>query len=210
MATSGPIKPNHKAIKAYYEALKTYARQDVGHESAVRSAFQNLLDETGRRMGWTLIPELSETAEGQKEGKNVRPDGTLRDDYYITRGYWEAKDTDDNLETEIKRKIAKGYPLGNTIFEDTRQAYLYQNGQLAKKADITEPQALADLLSAFFAYTEPAHESFSKAIDEFQERVPDLAAGWLRRSTRPIAAILASSRRLRRFTTSAAARSTRT
>jgi predicted helicase len=177
MATSGPIKPNHKAIKSYYEALKTYVRQDVGHESALRSAFQSLLDETGRRMGWTLIPELRETAQRQSEGKTVRPDGTLRDDYYITRGYWEAKDTDDNLETEIKRKIARGYPLGNTIFEDTRQAHLYQNGQLARKADITQPQPLADLLNAFFSYTEPAHESFSKAIGEFQERVPDLARG---------------------------------
>ena len=173
MATSGAIKPNHKAIKSYYEALKTYVRQDVGHESALRSAFQNLLDETGRRMGWTLIPELPETAHRQSEGKTVRPDGTFRDDYYITRGYWEAKDTDDHLETEIKRKIAKGYSLGNTIFEDTRQAYLYQNGQLAMKADITQPQRLADLLTAFFSYTEPAHEDFGKAIGEFHERAPD-------------------------------------
>ena len=45
------------------------------------------------------------------------------------------------------------------------------------KADLTKPQALADLLNAFFAYTEPAHEDFGKAIGEFQERVPDLARG---------------------------------
>ncbi len=31
--------------------------------------------------------------------------------------------------------------------------------------------------SAFFAYTEPAHEDFGKAIGEFQQRVPDLARG---------------------------------
>ena len=171
-----PIKPTHKAIKAYYEALKAYARQDVGHESALRSAFQNLLDETGRRMRLDPDPRTRRDRRGA-EGKTVRPDGTFRDDYYITRGHWEAKDTDDNLETEIKRKIAKGYPLGNTIFEDTRQAFLYQNGQLAMKADITQPQALADLLNAFFSYTEPAHENFGKAIGEFQERVPDLARG---------------------------------
>jgi len=41
------------------------------------------------------------------------------------------------------------------------------------KADITQAQALADLLSAFFSYTEPAHEDFGKAIGEFQERAPD-------------------------------------
>ena len=73
MGTSGPIKPNHKAIMAYYQALKSYARQDVGHESALRSAFQNLLDETGRRLGWTVIPELCKTAEGCGLIRGVHP-----------------------------------------------------------------------------------------------------------------------------------------
>ncbi len=173
MSTAKKIKPTDKAIKAYYEALQAYQRQDVAHETATSTAFQTLLDQIGRRFGWTLIPQLTDTAAE----RSIRPDGTFRDDYYITRGHWEAKDTQDNLETEIKRKIAKGYPLGNTIFEDTRQGYLYQDGQLAMKAELAKPQALADLLSAFFAYTEPAHEDFSKAIGEFQERVPDLARG---------------------------------
>ena len=173
MSTAKKITPTDKAIKAYYEALQAYQRQDVEHETATSTAFQTLLEQVGRRFGWTLIPQLTDTAGG----RSIRPDGTFRDDYYITRGYWEAKDTQDNLETEIKRKIAKGYPLGNTIFEDTRQGYLYQDGQLTLKADLAKPQALADLLNAFFAYTEPAHEDFSKAIGEFQERVPDLARG---------------------------------
>ena len=96
------------------------------------TAFQTLLDQVGRQFGWTLIPQLTDTVAG----RTIRPDGTFRDDYYITRGYWEAKDTHDNLETEIQRKIAKGYPLSNTIFEDTRQGYLYQDGQLAMKAEL--------------------------------------------------------------------------
>ena len=29
----------------------------------------------------------------------------------LPRGYWEAKDTQDDLETEIRKKKAKGYPL---------------------------------------------------------------------------------------------------
>jgi hypothetical protein len=36
----------------------------------------------------------------------------------LHRGYWEAKDSDGKLDSEIKKKIAKGYPLTNTIFED--------------------------------------------------------------------------------------------
>jgi predicted helicase len=171
--TNPAIKPNHKAIKAYYEALKAYDRQDVQHETALRSAFQNLLEQLGRQFGWTLIPELSDKAAG----KAIRPDGTFRDDYYITRGHWEAKDSHDHLEAEITKKIVKGYPTGNIIFEDTRQAQLYQNGERAMIVDLTDAKQLADLLKAFFAYTEPAHEDFGKAIDEFKERVPDLALG---------------------------------
>ena len=171
--TNPAIKPNHKAIKAYYEALQAYDRQDVEHETALRTAFQSLLEQLGRQFGWTLIPELSDKAAG----KSIRPDGTFRDDYYITRGHWEAKDSHDHLETEIKKKIAKGYPTGNIIFEDTRQAQLYQNRERAMIVDLTDARKLADLLNAFFAYTEPAHENFGKAIDEFKERVPDLALG---------------------------------
>ncbi len=171
--TTPAIKPNHKAIKAYYEALQAYQRQEVEHETALRTAFQSLLEQLGRQFGWTLIPELSDKAAG----KSIRPDGTFRDDYYITRGHWEAKDSHDHLETEIKKKIAKGYPTGNIIFEDTRQAQLYQNRERAMIVDLTDARKLADLLNAFFAYTEPAHENFGKAIDEFKERVPDLALG---------------------------------
>ena len=44
-------------------------------------------------------------------------------------------------------------------------------------ADLTKPQELADLLNAFFSHTEPAHDNFEKAVDEFKQRVPDLARG---------------------------------
>ena len=158
-----------KDIRDYYAALDAYAEQGVTHEGALRSAFQNLLAETGRRAGWTLIPEFSLGS--------IRPDGTFRDEYFLNRGYWEAKDTKDRLEAEIEKKRAKGYPLKNTIFEDTRQAYLYQNGQVAMQVDLTEREQLSNLLITFFSYTEPAHEDFSTAVDDFKQRVPDLARG---------------------------------
>ena len=36
MSTARKIKPTDKAIKAYYEALQAYRRQDVEHETAAR------------------------------------------------------------------------------------------------------------------------------------------------------------------------------
>ncbi len=142
-----PIKPTHKAIQAYYDELKNYGTQNVSHETGLRSAFQNLLAVTGQEKHWTLIPELSM----KLGGKLVRPDGTLRDEWHLPRGYWEAKDTADDLDAEIKKKAAKGYPLTNTIFEDTQNAILYQNGSETVRIPLTDRGKLADLLTAFYS-----------------------------------------------------------
>jgi hypothetical protein len=83
MSQPPTVKPTHKPVKQYYEALAGFAAQGVGHEMAVRSAFQHLLEDTGRKAGWTLIPELS--VEGRKG--TVRPDGTFRDDFQMRPGY---------------------------------------------------------------------------------------------------------------------------
>jgi predicted helicase len=167
------IKPTHKAIKQYYDALHTYREQRVHHEGALETAFQRLLADTGRLHGWTLLPKL----KLQVKGKNIYPDGTLRDLFNLRRGFWEAKDTDDDLDAEISKKIAKGYPLHNTIFEDTRTAVLFQHGQERNRFDLTKPRQLADLLNDFYAYAEPEIEDFQQAVNEFKERVPELAKG---------------------------------
>jgi len=33
----------------------------------------------------------------------------------LHRGYWEAKDTDDDLDAEISKRSTKGYSLNNII-----------------------------------------------------------------------------------------------
>ncbi len=105
----------------------------------------------------------------------VFPDGALRDEFNIRFGFWEAKDIDDDLDAEIQKKIAKGYPLNNIIFENTRRAVLFQGGQERYRFDLTDPKQLAALLNEFYAYTEPEIDSFHHAVDEFQAQVPDLA-----------------------------------
>jgi len=39
-------------------------------------------------------------------------------------GYWEAKDTNDDLDEEIVKKFRRGYPQTNIIFEDSTEAIL--------------------------------------------------------------------------------------
>ena len=167
------LNPRHAAIKNYYKTLAELRSQNVANESALRPAFQNLLAESARLHGWTLIPELST----ESRGRTVIPDGTVRDGNDLPRGYWEAKDSADNLEAEIAKKIQRGYPTSNIIFEDTQQAILYQDKREVLRADLANPLQLADLVNLFHTHVEPEIETFEKAIEEFKDRVPGLGAG---------------------------------
>ena len=176
MPTAVSIKPTNKAIQSYYDALHAYEGQGVSHETAVRSAFQNLLAETAKARQWTLVPELAMKVRG----RTIRPDGTLRDDeWQMPRGFWEAKDTDDALDDEIRKKIAKGYPLLNTIFEDTRHGVLFQNGHEVLRVALGDQGGLTALLSQFYSHTERDIEGFEQAVAEFQDRIPHLAKALL-------------------------------
>ncbi len=134
------LKATDPAIKAYHAALHLFAQHEAKHEGATETAFSNLLALTARPHGWMLIPK-----KGLKVGgKQIYPDGTLQDEFF-PRGYWEAKDTADDLDAEILKKRKKGYPLANTIFEDTRHAVLYQNKVEVERYDLTKAQGVADL-----------------------------------------------------------------
>jgi predicted helicase len=174
MAGYNLLTPGHRSIRKYYENAAALRDQGVLNEMSVRSPFESLLQETARLKSWTFIAELS----GKSGGAVIRPDGTLRDRNSLPRGYWEAKDTLDDLDTEIKKKIARGYPLSNIIFEDTQTGVLFQSKQkINGPFSLGNPKELAALLNQFFSYTEPDIEGFEEAVDEFKERVPELARG---------------------------------
>jgi hypothetical protein len=126
------MRPTLKLVRDYFATLKRFQSHGVKHEQAVRSAFQALLADAGKKHKWTLIPEL----EARINGKRVVPDGTFRDHYNLPRGYWEAKDTNDNLNVEIQKKIEKGYPLNNMIFWTPDRAVLYQDKARVLDVDI--------------------------------------------------------------------------
>ena len=121
-------------IREYLRSLTEIRAQGVEHETGLRLAFQSLLRDSARLRGWEFIAELGAKAGG----RNIRPDGTLRDSNSLPRGYWEAKDTHDDLERAIRRKVDQGYPTGNIIFEDTRRAVLYQDRAEAFRADLSD------------------------------------------------------------------------
>ncbi len=162
----------NRAIARYHKELKGYEGY-ASHELALRSAFQNLLADTARAVNLTLIPE--QTIEG-----GIRPDGVLRDTFF-RRGIWEAKGPDINLEQEIQKKITAGYPLENALFENTRTAILYQNKKRNPAVfDLSKASDIRDLLRYFLTYTEPEIEGFEAAVQEFKNRIPELATELLK------------------------------
>ncbi len=93
----------------------------------------------------------------------------------FARGWWEAKDTSDNLAAEIQKKLRAGYPARNTIFEDTQVAVLYQDRREADEFALGEPLKIAALLNRFFSHDEADEREFQRAMNEFKSRIPDLA-----------------------------------
>jgi hypothetical protein len=104
-----PINATSPAIEQYYELLGEYRQQRVHHEGAVSTAFESLLTQLAKQKGWVFIPLLAVI------GKRIVPDGTIRDANGLPRGYWEAKDTADDLDKEKLAEIpqeAFDYVLG--------------------------------------------------------------------------------------------------
>ena len=168
------LKPTHKPIKAYYAALDQFARLGVTHESAVRAAFQGLLESCARQCGWTLVLEH---AISLRRGKRIVVDGALVDDFRLAHGYWEAKDIDDDLPAEVERKFEAGYPRDNILFQTPERAILWQNGRLALDADLTEATQLIETLQSFFGYRPQEYAAWEEAVAQFKDEVAEIGRG---------------------------------
>src|SRR5437867_530431 len=141
------LKPSHASVKDYYDTLHQFGQLYIDHEGAVRSAFQDLLAKCGRKAKppLTLVPEY----RIERARSSVIVDGALVDLYHLPHGYWEAKDEKDDLAREVERKLDKGYPRDNIIFQAPERAILYQSGARIYQSgarifddNITRPEAL--------------------------------------------------------------------
>ena len=136
-------------------------------ELSIRRAFANCLDSYCRehREKLALVDEL-----GASLGN--RPDGTVKDTLRMARGYWEAKDTHDDLDSEIERKFDRGYPRDNIIFEDSQTAVLIQNREEVMRVEMSRPGELHRLIRSFLDYELPEIEEFRQAQQQFKADLP--------------------------------------
>ena len=167
-----PTYPHIERYHADKQRFIEYGGSDS--ESNIRRAFANCLDAYCRGEKLALIDELDDS-------RGNRPDGTVKDALRMNRGYWEAKDSRDDLDTEIQRKFNSGYPRDNIIFEDSQTAVLIQNREEAMRVDMSRPRELHRLIGRFLDYELPEIEEFRKAQQQFKSDLPEVI-GNLRKS----------------------------
>ena len=170
------LKATHKVVRDYFAEVDKLTQLGAVHEGAVAPAFANLLRAAAQPFGWTLSEQYARTA---RSGHAIRIDGALLDNFRLARGYWEAKDAADDLDAEISRKLAAGYPQDNILFQSPARMVVIHQGQRVWDAPANEPDALVAGLRAFFSYQPPAFERWQQAVEEFKAVVPELAAALL-------------------------------
>jgi predicted helicase len=161
---------SHALIQHYLNQLQDLRKvSGTTRESVLREAFKDLLKSWGKQHNLVFIPEYKlDTLTRDKR----YVDGALLYELRVPFGYWEAKDSTDDLDEEIITKFKRGYPKDNIIFEDTTRAVLIQNGQRVMECPVDEVDELKKLLTLFFSYERTEIAKFRKAVEQFKADLP--------------------------------------
>jgi predicted helicase len=166
-------KMSLQVINQYYSNLDRIIRYGgKKNETAIRSAFYNLLNEYAHKRNLELVTEIP--CLGTK-GKPVTPDGIIKNVLRLDYGYWESKDESDDLDEEINKKLKKGYPTSNILFEDSSNAVLIQRNTEVMRVNMRDASDLHKILTAFIAFEHPEVKSFNEAIEHFKQDIPTIA-----------------------------------
>lgn len=163
---------SQQLIQQYLNDLSDLRRASGStREGVVSEAFKDLLKGYAKSHDLIFIPQY----ELPKQDGNRRIiDGALVYDLRVPFGYWEAKDEEDDLDKEIAKKLQRGYPRDNIIFEDSRTAVLMQYGNEVMRCPVDDTEKLPHLLDLFFKYERPEVADFRKAVVQFQADLPEV------------------------------------
>jgi hypothetical protein len=104
-------------LNNYYNKLDDSIRFGGSrNETTVEHAFIQLVNSYAERRNSMLVPKI---AIRSAKGTTIIPDGALKNSLRLDFGYWESKDIKDDIDKEIQLKINRGYPLTNTLFDDS-------------------------------------------------------------------------------------------
>ncbi len=169
------LKPTHKVVSEYFNTLGNYNRLGFDNEGTVSPPFAVLLESAAKQVKWNLVQQYPK----KSKGKSIRIDGAVVDQWGLPHGYWEAKDSKDDLRKEVKNKFAVGYPRDNIVFQEPAKAILWQNEKEIGEFDLLKADELVRLLELFFDYEPPAFEEWVQAEAKFREQLPELGQALL-------------------------------
>ncbi len=163
---------SRQLLNNYYNKLEETIRYGGSrNETSVEHAFIGLVNSYAERRNLMLVPKI---AIKSTKGTNIIPDGALKNALRLDFGYWESKDIKDDIDREIQSKIDKGYPLTNTLFEDSQTAVLFQANVQVMRVPMKDAELLERILLAFVNFEPPQVQEFNRALSKFTEDVPTI------------------------------------
>lgn len=162
-------------IEKYYNKIKEAKLNGHDSERNIRRYFYELLKNYTKPLNIKIEEEIKEYATDENnKTKIIYPDGRIKKGNMII-GWVENKDAKDDLDKEIRKKQSKQYPLDNTIFENSKELILYQNGKEVNRINILDSEKLDKVLIKFVNFKPEEYKKFQDAFVNLKRILPELA-----------------------------------
>lgn len=139
------------------------------NEQSIRNYFWNLLNEYAHKLNYEVVTEVTCLST---KGTKVRPDGIVKNLFGLDIGLWESKDEKDTIDDEIDSKRKKGYPFYNILFEDSKEAVLFQRGEEVNRCNVRDADDLNRIITEFISFKSDVVHKFEDALENFKSDIP--------------------------------------
>lgn len=162
------------AIEKYYNEIKEAELNGMNNEQNIREYFYELLKNYTNSQNLKIERETKEFVFENGQKKNIFLDGRIKKENMVI-GWIENKDAKDDLNKEIKNKKEKQYPLLNTIFENSKELVLFQDGKEVIRVNMHKSEELDKVLIKFVSFRPEEYKKFQDAFNNLKRILPDLA-----------------------------------
>ena len=161
-------------IEEYYNKIEDAKKSGVDNEQNIREYFYELLKNYTNSQNLKIERETKEFVFENGQKKNIFLDGRIKKENMVI-GWVENKDAKDDLNKEIKNKKEKQYPLLNTIFENSKELVLFQDGKEVIRVNMSKSEELDKVLIKFVSFRPEEYKKFQDAFNNLKRILPDLA-----------------------------------
>ena len=165
---------SENAIEKYYNEIKEAELNGMNNEQNIREYFYELLKNYTNSQNLKIERETKEFVFENGQKKNIFLDGRIKKENMVI-GWVENKDAKDDLNKEIKNKKETQYPLLNTIFENSKELVLFQDGKEVIRVNMSKSEELDKVLIKFVSFRPEEYKKFQDAFNNLKRILPDLA-----------------------------------